>query len=317
MTTVILGIDIGGTNSVFGLIDAKGQVIEQYSLPTRQYDSAEALATAIHQTLHDRGCLTNNTISGIGIGAPNGNYYNGTIEFAPNLSWKGIIPLVDIFKAQFNCPVWVTNDANAAAVGEMVYGQTQNCHDFLMVTLGTGVGSGFVSNGKLLYGHDAFAGELGHMIIEPNGRECGCGRRGCLETYASATGIVRTAHQYLEATDIDSSLRQLLPEAITAKDIAEAAASHDQLALDIFDYTADKLAFALANAVTITSPERIILFGGLAKAGNLLLTPLKEKFEAYLLQIFKNKITIECSALPGQNAAVLGAGAIVHQHLNA
>ncbi len=313
---IALGVDIGGTNTVFGLIDRNGKCFAKNTISTGAFSDPELLVKAIKAEFDQ---MTDDTqafvLKGIGVGAPNGNYYNGTIEYAPNLKWDGVINLVDLFQKHFNAPVFVTNDANAATIGEMTYGVAQNVDDFLMVTLGTGVGSGFVSNGKLIYGHDGFAGELGHVIIEPEGRLCGCTRKGCLETYTSATGVVRTAHEMLENTDLESGLRSVNNEQISSKMIGEMAEKGDPLALKIFDYTAQKLAFGLANAVAITSPKMIVLFGGLANAGDLLLNPLNKYFEEYLLVIYKNKINIVISGLESNNSAILGASAMVWNEL--
>ncbi len=311
MTKIALGIDIGGTNTVFGLIDINGECIEQGNVSTIQFKTPELLVEAIaNEVTH---LLTKNNhfnLVGIGIGAPNGNFYNGTVEYAPNLNWKGVVNLVDLFKTYFKVPAFVTNDANAAAIGEMTYGSAKGLDDFLLVTLGTGLGSGFIANGNLIYGHDSFAGELGHVIIESNGRLCGCGRRGCLETYASATGIVKTAKEYLHTHGSNSKLKQL-GESLSSIDIANAAEKGDALALKVFDYTAQKLAFGLANAVPITSPKAIILFGGLANSGELLLTPLKAYFEKFLLKIYQGKVDIILSGLNNNLAAILGASALV------
>ncbi len=245
---------------------------------------------------------------GIGVGAPNGNYYNGTIEFAPNLSWKGIIPLKELFEKHSKLPTVVGNDANCAAMGEMIYGGASGMKDFMLITLGTGLGSGYVINGEVLYGHDSFAGELGHIIVEEEGRLCGCGRKGCLETYVSASGIVRTANKLLKENEQESSLRGLIE--IESKDIAEAAESGDALALLAFDLTAKKLGLALANSVAITSPQAIFLYGGLAKSGNLILVPTKKYMEINMLNIFKNKVEIKLSSLDNEDAAILGASAL-------
>jgi len=247
----------------------------------------------------------------MGIGAPNGNYYTGSIDFAPNLKWEGVIPLVDLFTEYFDFPIKLTNDANAAAMGERIYGAAKYADDFVMVTLGTGLGSGFVVNGNLVYGHDGFAGELGHTIVEKNGRDCGCGRKGCLETYASASGIVRTAKEFLENSN--NSLLSCLSE-ITSKSIADAAHKGDKLALDIFDYTAEKLGFSLANIVAISSPKLIVLFGGLAQSGDLIIKPTKKYMEAYLLNIYQNKVDILPSKLKASDAAILGASALAWQN---
>lgn len=309
-TKIAVGIDIGGTNTVWGLVDERGQVLEKGKWPTRSYPKVEDFVQQAAQTIQE--LLQNNptySLAGIGIGAPNGNYFKGTIEFAPNLLWKGIIPLKALFQQHFEVPVWVTNDANAAAIGEQQFGVAKGQDNFVIVTLGTGVGSGFVVNGELVYGHDGFAGELGHTIIEQNGRLCGCGRKGCLETYASATGIVRTAVEKLAHYEGDTLLRH--EETISAQSIAYCAEQGDALALEIFDYTAQQLGFSLANTVAITSPALIVLFGGLAKAGNLILAPTQRYMEQNMLNIFQNKVVLAQSTVPHNDAAVLGAAALV------
>jgi glucokinase len=318
MKAVTIGIDIGGTNTSFGIVDRAGNCLAKDRVLTTDFDRPEDCIQALHQKIeHALNHIKEPIIlKGIGIGAPNGNYYNGTIEHAPNLKWKGVINLIKLFGNYFDVPVAVTNDANAAAIGEMIYGAAQGMNDFMMVTLGTGVGSGIVSNGALIYGNDGFAGELGHTIIEPDGRECGCGRKGCLETYTSATGIVRTAHMTLTKSSKQSVLRDVPFKNITSKLIAEAAQNHDPLALEIFDYTAKKLGFSLANTIALTSPETIILFGGLAQAGHLLLEPTQQYMEANLLNIFKGKVKLILSSLDGNNAAILGASALAWQELD-
>lgn len=311
MIKVTLGIDIGGTNTEFGLIDQSGQNFGSGTLLTKSYITPKLLFEELYNQINIQ--LKKNpdiNLNAIGIGAPNGNYLNGTIEYAPNLNWKGIIDLKTILNKLFNVPVFVDNDANLAAIGEKIYGAAKGCDDFILVTLGTGVGSGFYISGNMVYGHDAFAGELGHVIIEPNGRLCGCGRKGCLETYTSATGIVRTAIEMLKRDSNESILSDINKNELTSLDISKAAEKGDKLALEIFNYTADKLGFALANAVAISSPKLIVLFGGLAKAGDLLLKPLKLYFESYLLHIYKNKVSIVGSELEGENVAILGASAL-------
>jgi glucokinase len=248
--------------------------------------------------------------SGVGAGAPSANYLTGEIVYAPNMPWHGVIPLKSLLENGLGLRSYVNNDANAATIGEMIYGAAKGMNNFILITLGTGLGSGFIANGKMIYGHDGLAGELGHVIAVRGGRPCGCGRLGCLETYASATGIVKTAQLWLEERKEDSILRHNnMP--ISSKSIHEAALMQDKLALEIFDYTAGILAQSLADAVAITSPEAIILFGGLANAGNVLLTPLKHHFEDNLLMIYKNKINLMCSALPDADAAILGASSMV------
>lgn len=312
MKELALGIDIGGTNTCFGLVDSEGKCIEAGFIPTQDHDNAEGLANelchTISNTLEKLG--GNHQLIGAGIGAPNGNYYNGTIEFAPNLKWEGIIPLGAIFKERLGLPVCVTNDANAAAIGEMTYGVAKGMNNFIMVTLGTGLGSGFVVNGQLVYGHDGFAGELGHVIVEQDGRECGCGRKGCLEAYVSATGICKTAIELLNAGFEKSIINQSNKDSITSKGIADAAELGDPIALEVFDYTAEKLGLALANAVALTSPEAIILFGGLAQSEDLILEPTRKAMEDNLLKIFKGKIKLLLSGIESSNAAILGAAAL-------
>jgi glucokinase len=312
---VSVGVDIGGTNTVWGLINEQGQVQVEGSILTKNYlepsNFVAKLALEIKNALKQHSKFE---LVGIGIGAPNGNYFNGTIEYAPNLVWEGIVPLQKIFQAHFDLPVWVTNDANAAAIGEMLFGAAQGMKDFVIVTLGTGLGSGFVVNGELVYGHDGFAGELGHTIVERNGRTCGCSRKGCLETYASATGIVYTAKERLKKYQGKSLLQE--QERISSKIIANCAAQGDALALEIFDYTAEQLGFSLANTVAISSPEAIILFGGLANAGALIVEPTHRYMEQYMLNLFQNKVKLLTSTVPQDQAAILGAGALAWKNVN-
>ncbi len=300
MKKVSAGIDIGGTNTVFGWVESDGNFIWKGSVLTTDYSSPENLTKEVSKQLLDN--LGNNEAQGIGIGAPNGNFYNGTIEFAPNLEWKGVVRLKEFFHKYFDLPVIVTNDANAAAIGEMVYGGAKGVNNFMMITLGTGLGSGIVSNGQLIYGHDAFAGELGHVIVEPDGRICGCGRKGCLETYASATGISRTA-------------KELSGKDYTSEEIYQHAQKGEPWALEAFDYTAKILGFSLANAVAVTSPKTIFLFGGLAQAGDLIFKPTKKYMEQNLLKIFQDKVQIKASALNGVDAAILGASALIWKEI--
>ena len=304
-----IGIDIGGTNSVMGIVDKMGNIVFETSISTHDFDDVREFVATCYATLSEEiHRIGIDQFKGIGIGAPNGNYYHGTIEFAPNLRWKGIVPLADLFSTQFNMEATVTNDANAAAIGEMMHGAAKGMNDFIMVTLGTGVGSGFVANGKMIYGHDGFAGELGHVIVERDGRLCGCGRKGCLETYASATGIVRTAHELLARDETPSGLRQL--EKIESRDIFLAAEQGDPLALEAFEFTGTILGTCLANAVAITSPEAIILFGGLAQAGRFIFEPTQRAMEANLLAIYKNKIKLLPSELRESDAAILGTASL-------
>ncbi len=309
----VVGIDIGGTNTVFGIVDARGNVIASNSIKTGKHANIEdyiaELKVAINKLIeaHD----AKDKIHGIGVGAPNSNYFTGTIEYATNLPWKGVVPLAKLLTEAFGVPVAVTNDANAAAIGEMTYGAARGMKDFIMITLGTGVGSGIVVNGQLVYGHDGFAGELGHVIVKPsNGRMCGCGRTGCLETYCSATGVARTAREFLEIRTDPSRLRDLPIEEITSKDVYDAAIAGDKLAREIFQYTGEIMGRAFANFVAFSSPEAIILFGGLARAGELLMKPIKESMDRNMLNMFKGKTKLLLSELKESDAAVLGASAL-------
>lgn len=313
MIETAIGIDIGGTNTVYGIVDKDGNVLAEGSIRTDTHedvkDYVKELSIELRKLIPKTGSELR--IKGIGIGAPNGNYFKGTVEFAPNLRWKGVIHFAELFKEHFDYPVILTNDANAAAIGEMIYGAAKGMKDFILVTLGTGLGSGFVSNGEMIYGHDGFAGELGHTIAVPDGRDCKCGRKGCLEQYASASGIVRTVKEMLEKSNKPSLLRNEDKHNITSKLIHDAAMQGDELALDAFDYTARILGRSLADAVAITSPEAIILFGGLALAGEYIFKPTKKYMEEYMLNIFKDKVKLIPSVLEGKNAAVLGASALI------
>jgi glucokinase len=254
-------------------------------------------------------------LAGIGIGAPNANYHKGTIELAPNLAWKGIVPLADLIRKKIDVPVVITNDANAAAMGEMIFGGAKNMKDFIVLTLGTGLGSGIVINGEVVYGHTGFAGELGHTIVVPEGRDCGCGRQGCFETYASASGLVRTVLYLLSEMRDESSLRDIPPAELTSKKIAEAAVKDDPIALEALDFTAEKLAFGIINAIGFSSPEAVFLFGGLAQAGELLFVPVREYVEANVQPIFRGTVKILPSGVSESNAAVLGAAALAWNEL--
>ncbi len=310
----VVGIDIGGTNTVFGIVDARGHVVAADSVKTRKHVDFDDYINDLHEGLSRliKANEAEDQIQGIGIGAPNGNYYTGEIINPPNLPWGPVIPLAEkMSKAFGGIPVAVTNDANAAAVGEMTYGAARGMKDFIMITLGTGVGSGIVINGQLVYGSDGFAGELGHVIMKRNnGRICGCGRTGCLEAYCSATGVARTAREFLEIRTEPSLLRNIQIEDITSKDVYDAAMAGDKLAKDIFNYTGEILGEAFADMVAFSSPQAIILFGGLAKSGDLLLKPLKETFDKSVMPIFKGKTKILISELKESDAAVLGASAL-------
>lgn len=311
----VIGLDLGGTNSVFGIVDSRGEIKATTAIKTQGYDSVDDYVTAAVEALQviidQVGGI--DTIKAMGIGAPNGNYYNGTIEFAPNLSWgrSGIVPLADMFSKKLGIPVALTNDANAAAIGEMIYGVARGMKNFIVITLGTGVGSGIVVNGQLLYGCDGFAGELGHVIVRgANGRSCGCGRSGCLEAYCSATGVARTARELLETTEEPSLLRELMPENITSLDVSIAAGKGDKLAKEIYEFTGAMLGEACANFAAFSSPEAFIFFGGLTKAGDLIMDPIKRSYNEHVLRIFKGKAKFLISGLEGSSAAVLGASAV-------
>ena len=309
-----IGIDIGGTGTKFGIVDKMGNVIYSDSVSTTHVTSPEQLIKVIYDNLQpsiiSHGGINN--FVGVGLGAPNGNVYTGTVEWAPNLPWKGIIPLAKIVESQFKIKSLLTNDANAAAIGEMQYGAAKGMKDFVMITLGTGVGSGFVVNGQLVYGHDGFAGEFGHTIIFPDGRlHQGTGIKGSLESYCSATGVRITTLEKLESTNKPSLLRAIPEDDLDAKAVYEAAKKGDAIAIEVFNTTGEILGLGLANIIMITSPEAIILFGGLAQAGDFLLKPLRKTLEAHLLPIFQNKVKILLSHLKSSDAAILGASALV------
>ena len=312
----VIGLDLGGTNSVFGIVDARGEIKATTAIKTGGYnnvdDYVKASVEALQPIIEQVGGIEK--IKAMGIGAPNGNYYNGTIEFAPNLAWakNGVVPLAKLFSDQLGVPVALTNDANAAAIGEMVYGVARGMKNFIVITLGTGVGSGIVVNGQLLYGHDGFAGELGHVIMVrgAEGRRCGCGRTGCLEAYCSATGVARTARELLAKTDRPSLLRDMNPEDITSLDVSIAAGKGDELAKEIYEFTGNMLGEACADFAAFSSPEAFIFFGGMVKAGDLIMEPIKRSYNEHVMNIFKNKAQFLISGLDGASAAVLGASAI-------
>ncbi len=308
----VVGMDIGGTNSVFGIVDARGNILSVDSIKTQAYKEIDEYVNAVAEKLlpmiEEVG--GKDKIKGMGIGAPNGNFYTGNIEFAPNLPWKGVIKLSELFEQRIGVPVTVTNDANAAAIGEMTYGAARGMKNFIEITLGTGVGSGIVINGQLVYGHDGFAGELGHVISRRhNGRQCGCGRCGCLETYCSATGVARTAKEKIDCTSEPSLLRDIEGE-ITSKDVYDAAIRGDKVAQEMFTFTGTILGEALADFIAFSAPEAIILFGGLTKAGDLIMKPTLEAMEANVLNIWKGKTKLLVSELKDSDAAVLGASAL-------
>lgn len=311
----VIGLDLGGTNSVFGIVDARGEIKATTAIKTQGYDKVEdyvdACVEALQVIIDQVGGIE--TIKAMGIGAPNGNYYSGTIEFAPNLEWgrDGVVPLAKMFEDRLGVPVALTNDANAAAIGEMIYGVARGMKNFIVITLGTGVGSGIVVNGQLVYGCDGFAGELGHVIMRrENGRSCGCGRSGCLEAYCSATGVARTARELLSTTDRPSLLRDMNPEDITSLDVSIAAGKGDQLAKEIYEFTGKMLGEACADFAAFSSPEAFIFFGGMTKAGDLIMEPIKKAYDANVLNIFRGKAKFLVSGLEGASAAVLGASAV-------
>ncbi len=318
MKDVTIGIDIGGTNTTFGVVDKDGKCLNKGSIPTTTHTDVNLFISDLADAINKCCKETNGGIElrGIGVGAPNGNYYNGTIEFAPNLKWEGVVPIVELLKKHFDVPaIALTNDANAAAIGEMVYGGAKDMKNFIMVTLGTGVGSGIVVNGDLVYGHDGFAGEMGHAIVVENGRECGCGRKGCLETYCSASGIARTAYEIMVNTHTASELRDIPFNELTSKRIYEAAVNGDKIALDTFEKTGEILATEMADAVSYLSPNAFFLFGGPTAAGEYLFEPIRRHLEEKLLVIFRDKIKVLPSKLPMGDAAILGASALAWKEL--
>ena len=308
----VIGIDMGGTNTAFGIVDARGNVIASDSIKTGKHsdinDYIDELYTEITRIMVANDAV--DKINGIGIGAPNANYYTGVIENQVNLPWPTPIPLAKLITDKFGIPCVITNDANAAAIGEMTYGVARGMKDFIMITLGTGVGSGIVVNGQMVYGHDGFAGELGHVIVKPNnGRMCGCGRAGCLEAYCSATGVARTAREFLDIRTDESKLRELDADKITSKDVYDCAVAGDKLAKEIFEYTGTILGEALANFTAFSSPEAFVLFGGLTKSGELIMKPVRDAFEKNVMMAFKG-VKILISELKESDAAVLGASAL-------
>jgi glucokinase len=310
----VIGIDLGGTNTVFGIVDARGTILYSSSIKTGEYPEVGGYVSALAKGLEGiiRQAGGRDHIKGIGVGAPNGNYFTGCIDFAANLPWKNRIPLAQMISdGTGGIPTVLTNDANAAAIGEMTYGAARGMKDFIVITLGTGVGSGIVAGGNLLYGHDGFAGELGHVIVRrENGRLCGCGRHGCLETYTSATGVARTAKELLIQRTDDSLLRRLEPESITSKDVYDAAMAGDRLSVEIFEITGEILGEAFADFIAFSSPEAIILFGGLARAGDLLMNSIRRSLDRHVLKVYAGKTKLLFSELKESDAAVLGASAL-------
>jgi len=311
MKEVTIGIDIGGTNTVLGVVDKYGNILGENQVSTTDFpdvgDFVLALSNCINETIDG---IKDVSLVSVGIGAPNGNYYHGTIEYAPNLVWDGVIPMCKMFENYYDFPVVLTNDANAAAMGEMIYGGAKSMKDFIIITLGTGLGSGIVVNAEVLYGSTGFAGEIGHTIVDPGGRDCGCGRQGCLENYSSATGICRTFSELLGKRRDKSDLRGINYENLSSKMITEAAKKGDKIAIEAFDVTARWLALSLVNSVAFSSPEAIFLFGGLANAGKFIFDPVQKHFDNNVQKIFKNTVKILPSEIKESNAAVLGASAL-------
>ena len=308
----VIGLDLGGTNAEFGIVDQNANIIASTRVKTAGHGDVnqyvDDCVAALRPIIEKVGGIEK--IHAMGIGAPNGNYYTGCIEFAPNLPWKGNIPLAQMFSERLGIPVRLTNDANAAAMGEMQYGVAKGMQNFIMITLGTGVGSGIVCNGQMVLGCDGMAGELGHVIVEKDGRQCGCGRKGCLECYCSATGIARTAREIVEKTDKPTILRDIPRDQIDGLAITQAARNGDAVALEIFEYTGRILGEACANFAAFSSPEAFVFFGGLSKAGDLIMNPIKKAYEENVLQIYKGKAKLLVSELDGAGAAVLGASAL-------
>lgn len=309
----VIGMDMGGTNTVFGVVDSRGNVISKSAIKTGTHTDVNLYIQDLYDELIKliNAVGGSEKIKGIGVGAPNGNFYTGNIEFAPNLPWKGVVEFAKLMTEKFGIPTALTNDANAAAVGEMTYGGARGMKNFIMITLGTGVGSGIIIDGKVVYGHDGFAGELGHTTaIRENGRVCGCGKHGCLETYCSATGVARSAREILGSTTKDSILRNIPVDDITSKDVFDAAIEGDEVAKEIFEFTGKILGQSLADFVAFSAPEAIAIFGGLSKAGDLIMNPIREHMEANLLPLWKGKIKLFFSELKEADAAVLGASAL-------
>ena len=310
----VLGIDMGGTGTKFGIVDARGNVLKSASIPTPDYpdinDYCDVLCAEMKKLADEFGGL--DQVRGVGAGTPNGNYYTGCIEYAPNLPWKGLVPFANLISARMGIPCRITNDANAAAMGEMTYGAARGMRNFIEITLGTGVGSGIVIDGKVVYGHDGFAGELGHtkIVHGPEGRQCGCGQKGCIEAYASATGVARSAKEIVSNSSKETLLRNLDIDHITSYDVFKAAEAGDEVAKEIFEFTGRLLGQKLADFVAFSAPEAIILFGGLTKSGHWIMDPIVEAMNANVLPIWKNKVKVLVSTLKDSDAAILGASSL-------
>lgn len=316
MKEVALGIDIGGTNTKLGFVDREGVCLSDTSIPTGE-DDADKFLPRLYRAVDKLIMPLRDKVKivGIGIGVPNGNYYKGTVEMPANLQWRAYVPLTDWVSEHYKLPCKLTNDANAAALGEMKFGVAKGMKNFVMITLGTGLGSGFVVDGKLAYGHDGFAGELGHVVVNPNGRMCGCGKRGCLETYVSATGIRRTVYKLLADHNEDSEMRRISFEDLDASMITDSATRGDRIAIEAFEYTGRILGMKLADVMAILSPEAFILFGGLTRAQEYLFEPTRRYMESFMMPIFRGKAKLLTSGLTGANTAVLGAAALIWHEL--
>ncbi len=315
---ILFGMDIGGTNTVFGLVDENANLLDHSGFKTNKKPQVDAYVEIISSELSAmyEKYSAEYELAGIGIGAPNGNYYTGTIKLPPNIPWIRDLNLVGELKKYFDVPIVLTNDANAMAYGEMIFGAAKGAKDIIVITLGTGLGSGIIVNGEVVYGHEGIAGELGHVCVVPDGRHCACGKDGCLETYASATGIKRTLFQLIADHDGKSVFNKVTFEELTSKMISEAALQGDPIALEAFEYTGNLLGLALANASLVTQPEVIVLSGGLAKAGDLIFKPTIEAFEKYLLPLYRNKIKVIPSTLKNDSAAIMGAAALVWNEMD-
>lgn len=314
--TYVIGIDMGGTNTVIGVVNTRGEILYKSKISTTDYTTSEGYANAVGDAINKlvKENSLEGQVKGIGMGVPNGNMHQGTIEKAANIPWAKteVVPLAKMITDRTDLPCRLTNDANAAALGEMIYGSAKGKKDFIVITLGTGLGSGIVSNGQLIVGHDGFAGELGHVtVVRHNGRLCGCGRTGCLETYASATGVARSAREFLEFyPDKKSLLREITYRPIESKDVFEAAQKGDEMALDIFNFTGKLLGEVLCDFIAFSSPELIILFGGLAHSGAFLTKPLEKELNEHILSIYKGKTKVVVSSLNDAEAPILGASAL-------
>ncbi len=317
MRKVALGVDVGGTNTKIGIVEQDGNILAQTSMSTHSEENISVFLSKfeveVNQLIDTVQASAPIDIIGMGIGAPNANCFKGTIEYAPNIRWGDIVPFIDELKKRWNLPMAFTNDANAAAIGELIFGNAKGMKDFIVITLGTGLGSGIVANGKLVVGHDGYAGELGHTLVKIDGRYCGCGKRGCLETYVSATGIKRTVYKLLADFREPSELRKVSFDNLSAHMITEAAIRGDKIAIEAFEYTGRILGMKLADAVVHTSPEAIFLFGGLVRAGEFIFNPTKHHFQKHLMRLYQGKVKILPSGLMDKNAAILGAAALIWQ----